>query len=178
MKPFVPVAGGAVALIAFVGTTIQYLRDRKRERELRVEEGIAESTNRLTAFPGNPDAGIGTVVAALRNLRGFAARSADPAEKEVQVVEILVTIAREDLDYRDPRHARFDILCLQHWRGYRLYQTEKNEENLYILDQYIGALAELEGRTGLVKSVAFGKAGMENIPAQATDSDIALLTRL
>jgi hypothetical protein len=178
LQPFAPVAGAAVALIAFVGATVQYLRDRKRERELRIEEGIAESTNRLTAFPGNPDAGIGSVVAALRNLRGFVARSADPAKIETEVVEILVTVAREDLDYRDARHARFDILCLQHWKGYRSYQTKNRRENLYILDQYIGALAELEGRTGLVKSVTFGKAGMEKIPPRATNSDIALLTRL
>ena len=113
LKQFTPAAGAAVALIAFVGTTIQYLRDRKRERGLRVEEGIAESTNRLTAFPSNSDAGIGSVVAALRNLRGFVARSADPARIETEVAEILVTVTREDLDYRDPRHARFDILCLQ-----------------------------------------------------------------
>jgi hypothetical protein len=178
LKQFTPAAGAAVALIAFVGTTIQYLRDRKRERGLRVEEGIAESTNRLTAFPSNSDAGIGSVVAALRNLRGFVARSADPARIETEVAEILVTVTREDLDYRDPRHARFDILCLQNWNGYRSYQAKNRRENLYVLNRYIGALAELDGRTGLVKSVGFGEAGMENIPSGATDSDITLLTRL
>jgi hypothetical protein len=173
-----PVTGAAVALIAFVGTTLQYLRDRRRERGLRVEEGIAVSTDRLTAFPGNSDAGIGSVVAALRNLRAFVARSADPARIEAEIAEILVTVAREDLDYRDPRHARFDILCIHHWKGYRSYQIENPRENLYILDRYIGALEELDDRVGLVKSVSFGKAGMENIPAEVEDSDIALLARL
>jgi hypothetical protein len=69
LKQFAPVAGATVALVAFLGTTLQYLRDRRRERGLRAEEGIAESTNSLTAFPGSSDAGIGSVVAALRNLR-------------------------------------------------------------------------------------------------------------
>jgi hypothetical protein len=178
LQQFAPVAGVTIALIAFVGTTLQYLRDRKRERGLRVEEGIAESTNKLTAFPGTSDAGIGSVVAALRSLREFVARSADPAGIETEVAEILATVAREDLDYRDPRHARFDMLCLQHWKGYRSYQTENDKENLYVLDQYIGALTELDDRTGLVKSVGFSEAGMENIPPRATDSDIALLARL
>ena len=178
VKPFAPVAPAVVALIAFAGATFQYVRDRKNERKLRVEERIAESTNRLTAFPGDPDAGVGSVVAALRNLREFAAKSADPTKTESELAEILGTVVREDLDYQNARHARFDILCLQHWKRYRAYQTENLRENLYILDQYIGALKELDDRTGLAKSVAFGSAGMENIPSQATNSDVALLTRL
>jgi hypothetical protein len=172
-----PVAEAAVALIAFVGTTIQYLRDGKRERGLRVEEGMAESPNRLTAFPGNSGAGIGSMVAALRNLRGFVARSADPARIEIEVAEILVTVVREDPDYRDPRHARFDFLCLQNWNGHPPDQAKNRRENLYLPNRYIGAFAELDGRTGLAKSVGFGESGMENPPSGATDSDIALLTR-
>jgi hypothetical protein len=178
LKPFVPVASAIVALIAFVGATFQYIRDRKSERKLRVEEGIAESTNRLTAFPGDPEVGVGSVVAALRNLREFVAKSADPAKTEIELAEILGTVAREDLDYQNARHARFDILCLQYWKSYREYQIENLRENLYILDQYIGALKELDGRTGLVRSVLFGSSGMDNIPSQATNSDVTLLTRL
>lgn len=178
LKPFAPVAPAIVAFIALSVATFQYVRDRKNERKLRVEEGIAESTNQLTAFPGDPEVGIGSVVAALRNLREFAAKSADPTKTETELVEILGTVVREDLDYQNARHARFDILCLQHWKSYRVYQTENLRENLYILDQYIGALKELDKRTGLAKSVTFGSAGMENIPKQATNSDVALLTRL
>jgi hypothetical protein len=55
---------------------------------------------------------------------------------------------------------------------------EHDTENLYVLDQYIGALTELDERTGLVRSVNFGNAGMDNIPKSANDTDIALLTRL
>jgi hypothetical protein len=178
LQQFTPVAGAVVALIAFVGTTVQYLRDRKRDRALRAEEGIAESTNRLTAFPSNADTGIGSVVAALRSLRGFVAGSADPARIETEVTDILVTVAREDLNYQDPRHVRFDILCLQNWKGYRAYQADDRRENLFVLNRYIIALTTLDGRTGLVKSVNFDEGGMENIPLKATDSDIALLTRL
>ena len=178
LKPFVPAASAIVALIAFVGATFQYMRDRKSERKLRVEEGIAQSTNQLTAFPSDPDVGIGSVVAALRNLREFVAKSADPTKTETELAEILGTVAREDLDYQNARHTRFDILCLQYWTSYRAYQTENLRENLYVLDQYIGALKELDGRTGLVRSVSFGSAGMENIPSQATNSDVTLLTRL
>jgi hypothetical protein len=90
----------------------------------------------------------------------------------------LVTVAREDLDYRNPRHARFDILCLQHWKSYQSYQTKNLRKNLYILDRYIGALADLDSKAGLVKSVYFGEAGMENIPSRATDFDLSLLVRL
>jgi hypothetical protein len=178
LQQFTPALGAAVAFIAFAGTTIQYLRDRKRDRELRAEEGIAESTNRLTAFPGTPDAGIGSVIAALRNLREFVARSADPPGNETEIAEILATVIREDLDYHDLRHARFDMLCLQHWKAYRSSQMEHDRENLYVLDLYIGALTELDDSTGLVKSVSFGEAGMENIPTIVTDSNIALLARL
>lgn len=178
LQQFTPIAGAVVALIAFVGTTIQYLRDRKRDRALRAEEGIAESTNRLTAFPSNAEAGIGSVVAALRSLREFVARSADPARIETEVTDILVTVAREDLNYQDPRHVRFDILCLRKWKGYRAYQASDRRENLYVLNRYIIALTTLEEGTGLVKSVNFSEGGMVNIPLNATDSDIALLARL
>jgi hypothetical protein len=178
LQQFTPVAGAVVALIAFVGTTVQYLRDRKRDRALRAEEGIAESINWLTAFPSKTDAGIGSVVAALRNMREFVARSTDPSKVGAEVTEILVTMAREDLNYKDPRHVRFDILCLQNWNGYRAYQADDRRENLYVLNRYIIALTALDGRTELVKSVQFSEDGMGNIPPKATDSDIALLARL
>lgn len=178
LKPFLPLASAVVALIAFIAATLQYIRDRKNERKLRVEEGLADSTNRLTAFPSDPNVGIGSVVAALRNLREFVAKSGDPTKTETELAEVLGTVAREDLNYQNARHTRFDILCLQHWTSYRAYQIENLRENLYVLDQYIGALNELEDRTDLVSSVTFSAAGMENIPPQATDSDVTLLTRL
>ena len=177
LQPFAPVAAAVVALLALAGTTVQYLRDRKRERELRVEEGIADSTNALTAFPGDPDTGIGTVVAALRNLRGFVDKAVDPTTLQNEVTEILTSVAREDLDYRDARHARFDSLCFQYWEAYQNYQVENPKENLYVLDQYIEALDDLEKRTGLVKSAIFGPAGIRNVPG-ATNSQINHLTRL
>ena len=177
LQPFAPIAGAVVALLALAGTTLQYLRDRKRERELRVEEGIAASTNTLTAFSGDPDAGIGTVAAALRNLRGFVDRAVDQMALQKEVTEILTTVAREDLDYCNPRHARFDSLCFQYWEPYEHYQVENPKENLYVLDQYIEALDDLEKKTGFVKSATFGPTGIRNV-AGATNSQINHLTRL
>jgi hypothetical protein len=178
LQPFVPVAGAVVALLALAGTTLQYLRDRKRDRELRIEEGIANSTNTLTKFPGDPDAGIGTVVAALRNLGGFVDRSMDSPVLRDQITEILATVAREDLDYRNARDARFDSLCFEYWEPYRGYQCKNPKENLYVLEQYLEALDELERTTGLVKSATFSSTGIRNIPPGVNNSDITRLTRL
>jgi hypothetical protein len=178
LQPFAPIAGALVALLALMATTVQYLRDRRRERELRIEEGVAESTNKLTAFPGDPEAGIGTIVAALRNLQGFVSRSNDATRLEEQITDILVTVAREDLDYRNPRHARFDTLCFQYWKAYRHHQGANPTENLYILEHYIEALEDLERRTSLVTSVTFSPTGIRNIPRSANGKDIIHLTRL
>jgi hypothetical protein len=178
LQPFSPLAGALVALLALAGTTFQYLRDRRRERDLRIEEGIAGATNTLTAFPGDQEAGIGTIVAALRNLRGFIDRSTYPQDLEAQMTDILAAVIREDLDYRNARHARFDILCFQYWDAYRRHQIKNPRENLYILDQYIEALDDLEQRTGIVGTATFGAGGVRNISEDVPNAVITHLNRL
>jgi hypothetical protein len=177
LQPFAPVAGAIVALMALIGTTFQYLRDRKRDRELRIEEGIAESTNKLTAFPGDPEMGIGTVVAALRNLRGFVSRSRNMTALKADIMEILATVTREDIDYCNSRHARFDSLCFQYWDDYKNYQRKNPVENIYILDKYLEALEDLERKAGIVRSANFTSSGIRNIP-HAKNLEISHLTRL
>lgn len=178
VQTFAPYASAVVALIALVGTTISYLQDRRRDRDLRVEEGVAESIDRVIAFPRNPDVGIGSLVAALRNLRGFVVRSTTASNLWREVGEILTPVAREDLDFGDVRHVRFDILCLDYLEGYRSYQAQNARENLYILSKYIEALYLLELRTNIVKSVKFDAVGMMIVPPAAKQSDLDLLVRL
>jgi hypothetical protein len=178
LQPFAPVTGAIVALMALVGTTIQYLRDRKRERGLRIEEGIAESTNKLTAFSGSTEMGIGTVVAALRNLRGFVGRSGDATALKAQITEILAAVVREDIDYGNARQARFDSLCFQYWEDHKRYQSEHPVENIYILDQYLEALDGLEQKSNIVKIATFTSTGIRNIPKDTKNSEISHLTRL
>lgn len=178
VQTLAPYASAAVALIAFVGATIRYLQDRRRDRDLRVEEGVAESIDKVIAFPRNPDAGIGSLVAALRNLRSLIVKSTTASDLWREVGEILTPLAREDLDFSDVRHVRFDILCLEYLEGYRSYQAQNSMENLFVLSKYIEELDNLERRIQIAKSIKFDASGRMVIPLATKRSDLDFLVRL
>jgi hypothetical protein len=140
LKMLAPWAPSIVALLALAVAVIQYFRDQRRQRNLRIEERVAENLAILSQFSADHSAPLATPVAAFHTLQILIELSTVQATYREQITKVIAAAVREDLDFEITNHVRFDQLCLTEWMPYAASEATTPTDNMLIVKRYLAAL--------------------------------------
>jgi hypothetical protein len=156
LRPYAPLAAAFVAAGGLIWSIRQYGRDQRRQRTIRVEEGLIKNLDVLAKAPSDESITIGQTISCFRNVALLLQGSDDPSFHESWVTDVIAAIVREDLDLSHSRQARFDTVCFQQWKPYRHHQAQNESSNVPTITKYVSALkAFSEKNRSFTRTVAF-----------------------
>lgn len=127
-------AGSALAALAAAGWGVfVYLRDQRRNLQLRTQLEITNNLNRLIEYGKDDAVNSAQVLSALTTLNALADQSADKDQLLRRMTDIIAIAVMEDIDFNDVRQVRFEMLCLENWTPYeaRLKIIRRNVATFY-----------------------------------------------
>jgi hypothetical protein len=136
------------AVVAGIGAW-RYLDERKRERSVRIEEGVAHNLERVVDAPSEAGGSNARSIAGLRSLDALVRKSSrkDADERRTRVSETLTALVRDGLpDFSTPDHARLPVIYLDNWTGFRAAASTDHELSRQIAMRYVDHLAEMKVR--------------------------------
>jgi hypothetical protein len=140
-------AGSIFAALAAGGFgAYQYFRDRRRESAIRVEEQFSENLRTIAEYVHEnnyPSAGL---LSALTSLKELVELTKDPQRYRSRVTSVIAMAASQDVDFEDPRQARFDPLCLDQWPDYGRWLSGNPPQQQFLRYRYLQALRSLATR--------------------------------
>lgn len=145
-QPYIPLISAAVATIAVGVGIFQYRNTRRRDYALRVEQEFATNLSYLVEYPKEDNRSNARAATALDNLKWLVDRTREPDRYRKRVTEAIIVESRDDIDFDDPRQARFDPLCLLSWPPYGKSLCEEPELQGFILYRYQQALRTLKDK--------------------------------
>jgi hypothetical protein len=145
LRGYLPAGSALVALAAAGWGVFVYLRDQRRDLELRTRLEITNNLNRLIEYGKSDAANSAQVLSALTTIDALSGQSTDKdlPRKVTDIISIAIT---EDIDFNDVRQVRFEALCLGNWPPYEAHLKANPEERSYVLYRYLSALRELRNR--------------------------------
>ena len=145
LQGYLPAGSALVALAAAGWGVLVYLRDQRRDLQLRTQLEITNNLNRLTEYGKSDVVNSAQVLSALTALNALVDQSADKdlPRKVTDVIAIAIT---EDIDFNDVRQVRFEALCLGNWAPYETRLKGNPGERSYVLYRYLSALHGLRSR--------------------------------
>jgi hypothetical protein len=143
LTPYIPLLSVAVAVLGASLGAYRYLRDRRGDFALRVEQEVAVNLGSLVDYPQPASRLSGRVATALDNLNWLVDRTDDPPRYRQRVTEAILVEVRDDIDFDDEKQARFDAMCLARWPSYSAYLRTQASLHDYILYRYTQALRSL-----------------------------------
>jgi hypothetical protein len=132
-----------VAVLGVGFGAFRYIRDRRHDFALRVEQEAAVNLGYLVEYPKVDGRLNARVATALDNLNWLIDKTKDPARYRQRVTEAILVEVRDDIDFDDEKQARFDALCLARWPAYGSYIREHADLQGFILYRYKQALRVL-----------------------------------
>jgi hypothetical protein len=140
-------AGSALAALAAAGWGIfVYLRDQRRNLQLRTQVEIASNLSRLIDRDQGEAVKSAQVVSALAALTALADQSADKDKLLSDVTNIIVTAVMNDINFGDVNQVNFEGLCLKNWNAYETHLADKPEDRVFVAYRYIRALYDLRAK--------------------------------
>jgi hypothetical protein len=136
---------GSVLVAALVGLegVRRYRQDVRRDRRLRIEEGVQKSLERLVEAPREELTASAQAVAALNVLAGLTERN-DGREHTSRVTGTLWTMIQDDLVQLDTlTRASMPIHALREWGPYAERLGKDDAARACILERYLAALKDL-----------------------------------
>jgi hypothetical protein len=158
-------AGSALAALAAAGWGVfVYLRDQRRDLQLRTQMEIGNNLNRLIEHDKGEAIKSGRIISALTTLNSLANQSANKDKLLRDVTSIMTAAIMEDIDFSNVGQVRFEVLCLRNWAPYEAHLRDNPDERGYILYRYLSALHELRGRQeNYVPKVNWNKESMKYV---------------
>jgi hypothetical protein len=177
-------AGSALAALTAVGWgVIVYLRDQRRNFQLRTQTEITNSLNRLVGHDDHKAVSSAEIISALTTLNALADQSANKQRLLNDVTNIITTAILDDIDFNDVSGVRFEDLCMRNWAPYETRLRENPGERGYILYRYLSALLKLHNtHSEYISKVSWDASNMKFIhPASKLmepENDFRLFQRL
>jgi hypothetical protein len=145
LQGFLPAGSALAALVGAGWGVFVYLRDQRRNLQLRTQMEIASNLNRLIEHDKGEAIKSAQIVSALTALNALADQSANKGRLLQEVTSIITAAVRDDIDFNDVSQVRFEMLCLENWVSYEAHLRINPDEHGYILYRYLSALHQLHG---------------------------------
>lgn len=139
-------AGSALAALAAAGWGIfAYLRDQRRNLQLRTQVEIASNLSRLIDRDRGEAVKSAQVVSALAALTALAGQSANKGKDKLlnDVTNIIVAAVADDINFGDVNQVNFEGLCLKNWTAYENYLANHQNDRVFVAYRYNSALYDL-----------------------------------
>ena len=144
LQPYIPLLSVVVALTVAGFGAYKYIRDRRRDYALRVEQEVAVNLSYLVEFPKADSSLNARAATALDNLTWLVDKTDDPLRYRQRVTEAIFVEAKDDIDFDDEKQVRFDALCLARWPAYSQFITDQADLQDFILYRYQQAFRVLK----------------------------------
>jgi hypothetical protein len=145
LQGYLPAGSALVALTAVGWGVFVYLRDQRRNFQLRTQVEIANSLNLLIEHDKGGVIKSAQIVSALTTLNVLADQSANKDQLLKEVTSIITATVMEDINFNVVSQVRFEALCLEHWAPYETHLRGNPDQRGYILYRYLSALRTLHG---------------------------------
>lgn len=146
LRSWLPVGTIAVGLIAAIIGVWQYLSNRKREVDVRLQDQFREDMGDLVDYLEAERGSSARVVASIGDLQAIVPMMPDPSAQSRHVTEFLLAAIVSDLDFDDPRQVRFEAVALATWPGYSDWLTTHQGDQKFVLYRYEQALRTMQSR--------------------------------
>jgi hypothetical protein len=167
-RSYIPLLSVMVVFLGGIFGAYKYFRDQDRDFALRIEQDISSNLNQLLDFTketsGSQNARITSV---LDNLSWLIRQAKEPPRQVRRVTAVIVSAIKEDIDFRNPREARFPALCLEHWPNYSTVVRDNEELQKFLSYRYNEALAGLAGKApDYFAAIGYNRGGSFTFPAE------------
>ena len=166
-RSYIPLLSVVVLFLGGIFGAYKYFHDQDRDFALRIEQDIASNLSQLLDFTketsGSQNARITSV---LDNLSWLIRQAREPLRQVRRVTAAIISAIKEDIDFRNPREARFPALCLEHWPNYSTAVRDNEELQKFLSYHYNEALAGLaEKAPGYFAAIRYNRGDSFTFPA-------------
>ena len=140
IRVWLPAGSAIIALAAVTFGAYQYFRDRRGERDIRIQEQFSSNLETVAGYVREENRTTARLLAALTTLKAVVELSNNKDDYCTQVTEVIVAEVRDDVDFEDEAQARFDLLCLKHWPDYGSWLKKNPTEQEFFMYRYSQAV--------------------------------------
>jgi hypothetical protein len=144
LRPWAGLAGVVATLIVAGFGAWRYFDDRKRDRRLRIEDGVRDGLKELNEAPESGASASARATAALIHLGGLTSQKDADSARAAEVTDAVATLVTRDLHALDtPPRAHLPALCLRDWSPYAEWLKARPGTCRELLARYRSALKRI-----------------------------------